>query len=61
MKFFDNILLENDIIANDIQPPPQQEQQQISQADTLSEIPFSSGTTISPRNPNWQLKARIIR
>ena len=51
LDFFDNILIENEIIANSI-PTPQQEQQQISQADTLSEIPFSSGTTISPRSLN---------
>jgi hypothetical protein len=53
LDFFDKILIENDIISKSTQSPPQQNQQQpISQADTLSKIPFSSGTTISPRGNN---------
>ena len=51
LEFFDKILTENDIISKSSQTP-QQNQQPISQADTLSEIPFSSGATISPRGNN---------
>ena len=44
LKFFNNLLLENNILET----PQQQGQKHISQADTLSEIPFAAGTTSVP-------------
>ncbi len=53
LQFFDNILVANYLIANPTQPPQlQEQQQQISQADTLSKVPSTSEKFIGPRNIN---------
>jgi len=52
LQFFDNILVANYLIANPTQPPLQEQQQQISQADTLSEVPSTSETIMGQRNIN---------